>query len=248
MNMKFRTYREFLNEGYTFDEAKVHNPTQFPWNKELVEKVQTFNETVEFLAKEYNYDQHRSSYPGGHAFEINIKLYDSPDFDELQARYDMTEDQVYTKWDSYVEMMFNDFVDNLDYKLIDDVYAVGRSGGWMALKVSKYNDLDSFVENVDTSLYDYYTETNDFDPITKEDYDKLKSTISAKRIGLLDSNLEKAAEAEAAIGIFKECMSNIESDVKELLSIKEDLATISKQVEEELETVVKGFDDYLKDE
>ena len=246
--MKFRTYKEFLNEGYTFDEAKVHNPTQFPWNKDLVERVKTFNETVKFLAKEYNYDQHRRSYPSGHAFEINIKLYDWPDFDELQARYDMTEDQVHTKWDSYLEMLVNDFISNLNYKWIDDVYTVGRSGGWMALKVSKYNDLDSFMERVDISLHDYYTETNDFDPITKEDYDKLKTTISAKRIGLLDSNLEKAEEAEAAMRIFEKYRSDIDMDIDELLSIKEDLATISNQIEEELETVVKGFDDYLKDE
>jgi hypothetical protein len=245
---RFRTYSEFLNEGYSFDKPAVRNPTQFPWNKELVDKVQVFNEAVEFLAKEYNYDQHRSSYRNGHAFEINIKLYDWPDFDEIQARYDMTEEQTYEKWDSYLEMLLSDFIDNLNYGWIDDVYSVGRSGGWMALKVTKYNDLDSFVERVDMSLNDYYNETDDFEPISKEDYDKLKSTISAKRIGLLDSNLEKATEAEAAMGIFKKYMSDIEIDVNDLLSIKEDLAEMASTVKEALKTVAKGFDDYLKEE
>jgi hypothetical protein len=245
-----KLFEQFLNESYQLDKVKILNPGQFPWEKPLDEKIATFNEAVKFLSEEYNYNIHKRSYPNNNAFEINVKVYDSPDFEKLAEKYGMTEEEVLSKWDTYTQMVFDDFVFNVldDYSWIKDVYSVGRSGGWMALVLEKYQDLESFVERVDQSLYDYNEEVKDFYPVTKDEYEKLKTVISAKRIGLLDSNLEKANEVTEALLIFEKFMSDINSDVDDLLKMKEDLRGISEKIDHEIEHFSSGFEGFIAED
>jgi hypothetical protein len=245
-----KLFEQFLNEGQSFNEVKILEPGQFPWEGPMIEKIATFNKTVKFLADEYNYNQHRRSYPNGNAFELNIKIHDFPDFEELAEKHGMSEEEVSSKWETYTEMVFNDFISNnlYDYGWIADVFSVGRNGGWMALTLEKYQDLESFVERVEQSLYDYNEEVKDFSKVTKDEYEKLKTTISAKRIGLLDSNLEKANEVTEALLIFEKYMSEINLDVDDLLKIEKDLKDISEEVDHEIEHFSSGFEGFIAED
>ena len=218
---------------------------KFPWEEEIVEKLEEIKECLTSLGIDFEHDRYTRETSSA-TFNFNIKVRDWPDGAGLATKYNTTEEEIDEAWHRYLEEQLRDFVDSLEYGWLEDTWQSGRSGGWLTLSIGSSYDAENIKENVVNHLQEYVESVEEYDPITKEEFVKMRGSLAGNKFGLGGSKKSDLVEE-----IQKEKTGTINLLNQELDTIKElreGLEEVEKLIDSGLDGLVEGFPEWLEEE
>lgn len=243
LDLNIKRFSEFIKESkYSIKEYDLD--ARFPWTEEISNLIDDIEKKVEHIKDVYNYEHHSRS--GG--FEFNIKIRNWPDFEELSTKYNITEKEIQSIWDLYLEdnlkIYADDIIEMEDY--FTDWYQEGRSGGWLVLKHSSYvidNPEDLIKEKIDSlNNLSYGIEDSEIEE-WKEFKEKSGAGLRLLQRLDLDEGFEDIKEVE-------EESNNVKDELKEILKqidgLEKYLSEVQKRIENFQENSQENFEEHLK--
>lgn len=245
INLNVKRFCEFIKESqHSINEYNLDE--RFPWTEEISNLIDDIEKKVEHLKDEYNYGRHDRS--GG--FEFDIKIRNWPDFEELSAKYGISEEELQSMWDLFLE-------DNLKFSADDiverggyftDWSQEGRSGGWLVLKHSSYvidNPEDLIKEKVD-SLNDFsYGIEDDEIEEWKEFKEEAGGGLRLLQRLDIDEGFEDIKEVEEESNKVKDELKEI---LKELDNLEFDLTKVEEEITNFWKNSSEWFEDHVKNQ
>ena len=217
--------------------------------KELLEELESFEARVDSLFSDgWNLNRGRNQY-NGDFFALNVKVYNSPDAEEVLAKVGIELDgerlsDVWYRWlEDQAEMFQEDIEQSYDW--VGHVGWGGNSGGWLHL--SPDNGADRLIEYAEETITDYLD--------TKEYYDE--ETIAEVATAINSPEWKRLAELglvedEDAVkditNKLTEAVTWFNTEYAKLDQIEEDLKAIQRQHREFEQNAKKYFLDFLEEE
>jgi hypothetical protein len=241
-----KRFSKFINESENRNYEDFGLDGRFEWVKDIMSEVENLLNEAEDIKKRYNYNYHRNS----DSFEFNIKAQSFPEFEKISGDFNLDIDYVYEIWNNFLnenlQMYSDDVVENS--KFLEAWTTTGRSGGWLCFKYRNYlfDEPDDYIQEIVDVLNDYTSE------ISEEDfnfYQDLKQASNPAYKFL--RRIEVQPVSDDIIQAEKETKNVIEKligEFKELKSLKKELASIQKDINNFWKNAEANFEGFLKSE
>ena len=237
---KIKNYTNWLNESEISHSIVSFFDTnwkeiKFPWEKEIEQKLHDIKNSIEDIENDFTQDRYETG-----TIDFDIKIRKSIDSEKISKEFDIDEESVNIYWHEFINQQLTNFVESLEYEWIEDCHQNGRSGGWLTLKIANSYTIERFKEVICDELDQYDIETEEYDPISDEQYKKIKRSD----FGLVDV----PEHIKTLIDEKKLLLSNLDGEYKSIESLKSDLLEIQKLIKISLDNIDKSFKEWLKDE
>lgn len=235
-------FERFLSESKQSIE-EYHIDQRFPWAEEIGNLIDQVEEKAKGIEEEFDYDRHDSK-----GFEFNIKARNWPDSEKIIKLYGISEEAFYDYWQSFLdenlEMFADDIIENT--KFLEGWGVYGRSGGWLSFTYKDY-DFTEYSPAIGDILSDLNYQTENLTDEEVEEWKQFKETANAgfsilKRLNAF-KQFEEIHEAERIANYTKE---NLESFLKKLDDLKNELLGIQERIKKFWENSVNDFNEWIK--
>jgi hypothetical protein len=214
---------------------------------EVIDKLQELSNALNELENLYWYAREgRNAH-----YALNMKIHAYPELEkwaEAKGEEDLEEvddEMMYDDWARYMEETFEMHAE--DYKesfsWIRKVGAGGKSGGWLIIYPETTHD---DIENDSYFLIEDYL---DYDEsaltLVKDLMTNLDDTNRLAEIGLID--VDDLENGKKAMTLRQALLKQIDTDLTTLTEVKEDLAMITREIENFRKTADTYFYEWVRD-
>lgn len=243
--------RDYLqsNSG-SLTKAYAEKLTDFSLEESLIEELDSYERQLESLFSD-NWSLNRGSRFGtnGDYFALNVKVYSSPDIDEVESEVglELDDEGLSDIWYSWLQEQAEMFEEDIkeSYDWVDNVSWGGNSGGWIHIHPDK--GADSLLEYAAETIHDYLDTKEEFDAETIKEVADAINSPKWKRL----AELGLVEDEDAVLDIttkLKESILWFETESNTLVEIERDLTSIQGQHREFNQNAKKYFLDFLKEE
>jgi ribosomal protein S18 acetylase RimI-like enzyme len=248
-----------LFENFSRDYVKANNNSlaafyteqlgDFWLEKDLLEKLELFEAKIDSIFSDsWNLNRGRNQY-NGDFFALNVKVYNSPDNEEVLAKVgiELDEERLSDIWYRWLQDQAEMFQEDIEqsYDWVGHVGWGGNSGGWLHL--SPDNGADRLLEYAEETIQMYLDTKEWYEEDVIADVAKAINSAEWKRLAELglveddDAVKEITDKLTEAIKWFKD-------ETAKLDQIEEDLKDIQRQHREFEQNAKQYFLDFLEEE
>lgn len=243
--------RDYLqaNSG-SLTKAYSDKLADFSLEEILVNELDAYERQIESLFSD-NWSLNRGSRFSnkGDYFALNVKVYSSPDTDEVEAKVGIELDDerlsdIWYRWlQDQAEMFEEDIKESYDW--VNEVSWGGNSGGWIHIQPD--NGADSLLEYAEETIQDYLDTKEFYDAETIQEVGDAINSPEWKRL----AELGLVEDEDAVLDIttkLKEAIRWFRAEVDKLVEIERDLTSIQRRHREFEQNAKKYFLDFLEEE
>jgi hypothetical protein len=242
--------REYLksNSG-SLVSAYADKLEDFWLERELIEKLEQFEARVDSLfSNDWNLNRGRSQY-NGDFFALNVKVYNSPDEDEVQSKVgiELDEERLSDIWYRWLQDQAEMFQEDIEqsYDWVGHVGWGGNSGGWIHL--SPDNGADNLLEYAEETIQTYLDTKEWHDDEVIADIAQAINSPEWKRLAELGLVEDEDAVKEITDKL-TESINWFKDELAKLDIIEDDLKSIQRQHREFEQNAKKYFLEFLEEE
>lgn len=224
----------------------VWNTRRFPWEDEVVEKLEVLKEILTKLQDSSNKDRYEKG-----SFCFNIKIRRFPDNETLQKKYELTEEEITVIWERFLDDQVRMLIEMLeeDYDWAGSASHHGRSGGWVCVEVpGGIYDRQDIVEDwkgiIVEALELYDEDVSEEEHISDEEIEKKKHQLTGSNFGLGGPFSKKVNSLKEKTKLLLDTLNKVEEKVK---NFEKDLVSIENLINESLNNLPNSFEEYLSE-
>ena len=217
--------------------------------KDLLEKLELFEAKIDSIFSDgWNLNRGRNQY-NGDFFALNVKVYNSPDNEEVLAKVgiELDEERLSDIWYRWLQDQAEMFQEDIEqsYDWVGHVGWGGNSGGWIHL--SPDNGADRLLEYAEETIQEYLDTKEYYDKETIADVANAINSAEWKRLAELGLVEDEDAVKDITDKL-TESIKWFKAEYSKLEQIEDDLKSIQRQHREFEQNAKQYFLDFLEEE